>query len=127
MRQPLRSILRFESALVLAALIVFYARLHVSWLLFAILILAPDVAMTGYLRGTRIGAWTYNAFHSYAAPVVCLGLSLYDRNFLPIAIIWAAHIAMDRALGYGLKYGDSFEHTHLGLIGKRSAPTKTKS
>jgi hypothetical protein len=27
---------------------------------------------------------------------------------------------MDRIFGYGLKYSDSFYHTHLGMIGKPS-------
>ena len=29
------------------------------------------------------------------------------------------HIAVDRLLGYGLKFTDSFAHTHLGEIGKK--------
>jgi hypothetical protein len=32
---------------------------------------------------------------------------------------WAFHVAVDRALGYGLKYPDSFAHTHLGWIGRQ--------
>jgi hypothetical protein len=28
-----------------------------------------------------------------------------------------AHIGMDRMIGAGLKYGDGFGHTHLGLMG----------
>jgi hypothetical protein len=28
-------------------------------------------------------------------------------------LIWTAHIAMDRALGYGLKYPTAFKSTHL--------------
>ncbi|HEY2386937.1 MAG TPA: DUF4260 family protein, partial [Candidatus Binatia bacterium] len=35
------------------------------------------------------------------------------------ALIWLAHIGMDRLLGYGLKYPTSFHHTHLGRIGTR--------
>ncbi|MDD9911252.1 MAG: DUF4260 family protein, partial [Ahrensia sp.] len=37
---------------------------------------------------------------------------------LAIALIWAAHISGDRALGYGLKYESNFKHTHLGKIGR---------
>ncbi len=114
-----RSILRVEAATLLVALVVAYHDVHASWLLFIALILAPDVAVVGYLRGTRIGAWSYNAFHSYVGPIIALGASVYFRAFLPFAIIWAAHIALDRTLGYGLKYADSFRHTHLGVIGGR--------
>ncbi|GMA37195.1 hypothetical protein GCM10025876_33990 [Demequina litorisediminis] len=35
------------------------------------------------------------------------------------ALAWAFHIAVDRALGYGLKETDDFQHTHLGWIGRR--------
>ena len=38
---------------------------------------------------------------------------------LSIAMIWLAHIGIDRALGYGLKYSAGFGFTHLGRIGSR--------
>jgi hypothetical protein len=38
--------------------------------------------------------------------------------WLSIALIWMAHIGIDRALGYGLKYSAGFGFTHLGRIGK---------
>jgi hypothetical protein len=39
---------------------------------------------------------------------------------LPYALIWINHIAVDRLLGYGLKYPAGFKFTHLGkLSGKR--------
>jgi hypothetical protein len=34
--------------------------------------------------------------------------------------ILIAHVGMDRALGYGLKFPTSFQDTHLGRIGRRS-------
>ncbi|WP_240639249.1 DUF4260 family protein [Micromonospora ureilytica] len=41
---------------------------------------------------------------------------------------WAFHIAVDRALGYGLKTTEGFEHTHLGRMGKaRHAGTRQRS
>jgi hypothetical protein len=40
---------------------------------------------------------------------------------LPIALIWANHIGVDRLLGYGLKYSDGFGWSHLGRLGKRNA------
>jgi hypothetical protein len=35
-------------------------------------------------------------------------------------VVLFAHIAMDRALGYGLKYEKGFRYTHLGKIGKHN-------
>jgi hypothetical protein len=34
-----------------------------------------------------------------------------------LALILLAHIAADRALGYGLKHASGFKDTHLGRIG----------
>jgi hypothetical protein len=34
------------------------------------------------------------------------------------SLIAFAHIGADRLLGYGLKYGDNFQHTHLGQLGQ---------
>ena len=44
-------LLRLEWAAVLAAAIAAYILLDGSWLLFVLLILAPDLAMLGYLAG----------------------------------------------------------------------------
>ncbi|MGH9560491.1 MAG: DUF4260 family protein [Terracidiphilus sp.] len=46
---------------------------------------------------------------------------LHVHGFMPVALIWANHIGVDRMLGYGLKYGDGFGYTHLGRIGKHGA------
>jgi hypothetical protein len=119
--QPVRAILQLEDLLLLVALIAAYWFIRANWVLFIVLLLAPDIAMFGYLRGTRVGAWCYNAFHTLIGPLVLGGLSVRFPYLVPLAIIWAAHIAMDRALGFGLKYEDSFGHTHLGM--KPSDPT----
>ena len=33
-----------------------------------------------------------------------------------LALIWIAHIAFDRAMGFGLKYGTHFSDTHVGRV-----------
>jgi hypothetical protein len=38
---------------------------------------------------------------------------------LAIALIWSAHVGIDRALGYGLKYNDAFASTHLGRLAQK--------
>jgi Domain of unknown function (DUF4260) len=44
---------------------------------------------------------------------------LADRPLVvAIALIWLAHIGMDRIAGYGLKYAGDFTDTHLGRIGR---------
>ena len=85
----------------------------------AALILVPDVSFAAYFLGTRPGAIAYNAFHVTLAPLVCaaLGFLLPSFDLLSIALVWAAHIGADRAIGLGLKYGVGFGFTHLGRIG----------
>lgn len=113
-------LLRLEWAAVLAAAIAGYLFLDGSWQLFVLLILAPDLAMLGYLAGPAVGAVVYNAFHILVWPVVLFLAGLYAGSAvaMQVAAIWTAHIAMDRVLGYGLKLPTGFTDTHLGRIGK---------
>jgi hypothetical protein len=92
----------------------------VSWWLFALLILAPDLSMLGYLAGPRVGAVAYNALHILIAPLILgiAGVLLAAPITTAVALIWIAHIAIDRALGYGLKLPTGFRDTHLGRIGR---------
>lgn len=111
--------LRIEALGILLALLGIYGTTGSSWLLFLGLLLAPDLAMLGYLAGARVGAFSYNLAHLYLWPAVLLALwaSGIAGWALAPGLIWAAHIALDRALGYGLKEPDAFKHTHLGWIG----------
>jgi hypothetical protein len=113
-------LLRLEWAVLLAGAIAGYLFLDGSWPLFVLLILAPDLAMFGYLAGPAVGAVAYNAFHILVWPAILFSAGLYADNAIAmqVAAIWVAHIAMDRALGYGLKLPTGFTDTHLGKIGK---------
>ncbi len=113
------ALLRLEGLAVFAASLAAFHVLGGNWWLFALLLLAPDLAMLGGLAGPRFGAPLYNYAHTYSLPLALGGAAWFAGAtwLVPFALIWAAHIGMDRALGYGLKY-DSFNETHLGLIGK---------
>ncbi len=111
-------LLRFEGAAVLGLAVWGFSQLGSSWWLFVALLLTPDVAMAGYLRGPRVGAAVYNAAHTYAAPLALATMTVFWSLAFPLALIWAAHIGMDRMLGYGLKLPTSFRDTHLGSIGQ---------
>ena len=124
-------LLRLEGLAVAAVSALLYARSGASWWLFAALWLVPDLSLLGYLGRPCRAARIYNAFHSYLAPAV-LGLGaflLHSNELVPIALIWANHIGVDRLLGYGLKYADGFGWTHLGLIGaaKRADLTRDQA
>jgi Domain of unknown function (DUF4260) len=116
-----RAILRLEGAAACAASAALYVHAGFSWPLFAVLFLAPDLAMLGYFAGARIGAGAYNVAHTYALPLpLALFVFLAGRPaILAVALIWIAHIGFDRALGYGLKYPTAFGDTHLGRVGRR--------
>jgi hypothetical protein len=107
-------LLRVENLLVLAAVLLVYGQQGFSWLAFGLFLLAPDLAMAGYLVNKQVGATVYNAIHTHGLPlIVGVGGLFFDVPLLVQAgLIWLAHIAMDRTLGYGLKYGDDFKHTH---------------
>ncbi|QWG25520.1 DUF4260 domain-containing protein [Bradyrhizobium sediminis] len=118
-----RTLLRLEGLALFAGMTLLYAIWEGSWWVYALLFLAPDLSFAGYLAGPRIGAAVYNAAHSYLAPMALMttGLALPSPLTLSLAMIWLAHIGIDRALGYGLKYSTGFGFTHLGRIGKDAA------
>jgi hypothetical protein len=115
-----RTLLRLEGVVLFAGMTLLYALWDGSWWVYAILFLAPDISFAAYLAGPRAGAIVYNAAHSYLLPVALMttGLAMSSPLVLSIAMIWLAHIGIDRALGYGLKYQAGFAFTHLGRIGK---------
>jgi len=71
--------------------------------------------MLGYLSGPRTGAVSYNLFHTYVLPglLAAFGLLTGSPLLVSLALVWFAHIGMDRALGLGLQYPDGSGHTHL--------------
>jgi hypothetical protein len=118
---PVRATLRLEGAAAFATVAALYLHAGFSWPLFALLFLAPDLSMLGYLIGPRAGAAVYNVAHTtaLALPLALAGFLAGEPAVLAVALIWIAHIGFDRALGYGLKYPSGFGDTHLGRIGRR--------
>ena len=111
-------LLRAEEAVLLTLAIFAYQHLHYSWLLFALLFFTPDLFMLGYLINTRVGAVTYNIAHTltFALALLLASYTEHWQQATAFALIWVAHIAFDRLLGYGLKYPISFKETHLRLV-----------
>ncbi|QOZ26542.1 DUF4260 domain-containing protein [Bradyrhizobium sp. CCBAU 51753] len=115
-----RTLLRLEGLALFVGMTVLYGVWDGSWLLYVLCFLVPDLSFAAYLAGPRAGAVVYNAAHAYLAPMVLMtiGFASAEPLVLSIAMIWLAHIGIDRALGYGLKYAKGFGYTHLGRIGK---------
>lgn len=113
-----KALLHIEGLAAFAGAITLYAYQGYGWGLFALLLLTPDLSMVGYIVNTRVGAVAYNIAHTYSLPILLGALSFIAGQALglQLALIWLAHIGMDRAVGYGLKYSASFHDTHLGRV-----------
>lgn len=112
------ALLRLEGLAVLIGSVTLYFHEEWSWITLLVLILAPDLAMLGYLVNSRVGAITYDVIHTYALPLALLvfGFLADEPTAMQIATIWLAHIGADRMLGYGLKYATGFKDTHLQRV-----------
>ena len=115
----MKNLLKLEEAAMFSFSIVLFTQTDFAWWWYALLIFAPDIGMVGYAAGQKTGAWIYNFFHHKAVALLFLCLGFYAGNaWIELAgIILFGHSSLDRILGYGLKYLDSFQHTHLGWIG----------
>ncbi|WP_062377412.1 DUF4260 family protein [Demequina pelophila] len=120
---------RVEGAALAAAAMVGAAALGGWWWPLATFLLF-DLSALGYLAGPRPGAFTYNLVHSYWGPAVLLVWAVaaaawatpgHPEALALAASAWTFHVGVDRAVGYGLKENDSFQHTHLGWIGRGRA------
>lgn len=98
-----------------------FSTLDFNWWWFIALILAPDLSMLGYLFGSKTGAITYNIIHHKGLAILVYLLGIYIQNEMVqlMGVILFAHASMDRIFGYGLKFYNSFNHTHLGIIGNK--------
>ena len=118
----MRNLLKLEEAFMFGLSIFLFSKLDYAWWWYPVLILAPDLSMVGYLMDTRLGAIIYNFIHHKALGIslFVLGVVLANQLLQLTGLILFGHSSMDRTLGYGLKYSDSFQNTHLGLIGRQT-------
>jgi len=116
----MNTLLKLEEIALFLLCIFLFNQLNFAWWWFPALLLLPDLGMLGYLVNAKTGAFTYNLLHHrlVATSVAFYALSYGGDYWKLSAIILFAHISFDRAMGYGLKYNDSFSSTHLGAIGK---------
>ncbi len=98
--------------------ILVFSQLNYAWWVFPALILVPDIGMLGYVINSKAGAALYNIFHhkGLAIVVAVLGFYIHNEAILLAGTILFSHSAMDRIMGYGLKYKTGFRFTHLGNL-----------
>ena len=94
-----------------------------TWQLWAAFVL-PDVALlAGAARGLQRGQLApravplYNALHHPAGPLlaVIVAAALLPDAWLAAALAWGAHVAMDRAAGYGLRTREGFQRCPVAV------------
>lgn len=107
------------ATLLLAAIVVEAIKHGTGYWQIAAFGLGPDLALflgagTGLAKGQlhprAVGA--YNLLHRFQGPLGVLALSAF--GVLPLgfaigALAWAFHVALDRAIGYGLRTRDGFQ------------------
>ena len=117
----MKTLVRIEELAIVIGSYYIALYLGIDWWIYPAVFFLPDLSMLGYLFNPKVGAWVYNLFH-HRAIAVLLGLVgvLTHESFLQFsAMLLMGHISLDRLLGYGLKYSNSFQNTHLGWIGKK--------
>ncbi len=123
----MKTLLRLEELAQLLLIVGVLAMKGVAWWMYLVLFIGPDIGMLGYLVNTRTGAITYNLTHHKGIAILLMLLGLVaevanmltdvQSGFFLAGLIIYGHSSMDRMLGYGLKFGDHFKHTHLGWLG----------
>jgi hypothetical protein len=110
--------LKLEETAQFALGILVFSQLNFAWWVFPALILLPDIGMLGYTINNKIGAVMYNLFHhkGLAIVIAVLGYYLHQEELILAGVILFSHAAMDRVMGYGLKYETGFRFTHLGNL-----------
>ena len=116
----MKNLLKFEELFMLGLSIFLFTKLNFAWWWYPVLLFTPDFSMIGYLVSPQVGALIYNFIHHKALSIsmFVLGIILAVQPLQLAGLILFGHSSMDRVLGYGLKHSDSFQHTHLGIIGK---------
>ena len=118
----MKTILRLEELAVFLYSIYLFSLLSYPWWVYILLFLTPDLSILGYVAGQRVGAFTYNLVHHKAVSLglITLGGLLSVPEISLAGAVLLGHSSLDRVMGYGLKYSDSFKHTHLGEIGREA-------
>jgi hypothetical protein len=116
---PLRRVAYAMLTVALLTLTVFEATKHGMWLPALFGLVAPDLAMLpgagrdlaqGQLHPRAVPL--YNAVHRFVGPVVLMAAASLDvlaLGWFVGGLAWAAHVALDRTVGYGLRTREGFQ------------------
>ena len=118
----MKNLLKLEELFLFGLALFLFSKLDYGWGWYALWFFAPDLSMIGYLANPRVGAWTYNLIHhkGLAVALYIVGYLLVLPSLMFAGTILLGHSSLDRVFGYGLKYPDAFQNTHLGRIGRQN-------
>ena len=117
----MKNVLKLEElGMLLLFSFVYFNFYNGTWVLFLSLFFVPDIAFAFCFLNKKAGAIAYNFMHHKGVMIFLgfIGYYLHNSTLIQISLIFLAHSSFDRIAGYGLKYLDNFDHTHLGWIGK---------
>jgi hypothetical protein len=120
----MKNVIKLEELMMFAGSAYLLYFFQAEWWVYVLLFLGPDISMLAYAAGNKAGAIAYNIFHHKGIAVVIFLIGFYfgKEELILAGIILFGHSSMDRFFGYGLKYFERFQTTHLGKIGN----TQTK-
>ena len=116
----MKYLVKLEEFALFGLALLLFSQLDYGWGTYALLFLAPDLSMIGYLANPRLGAWTYNLIHhkGLSVAIYILGFVFSVPWLMFAGTLLLGHSSLDRVFGYGLKYEDTFQNTHLGKVGR---------
>jgi len=119
----MKQLIKLEELAFFTLSILAFAQLDLAWWWYLLLLFTPDLSMLGYLAGPKTGALLYNLVHhrAFALLIYVAGVYLSNPTLILAGVILFGHSSLDRTFGYGLKYSDSFQNTHLGKIGRSAS------
>jgi Domain of unknown function (DUF4260) len=120
LRRPLYGV---AATALLAASIVTFTHVDAGWWVFPVFAVGPDLAFLagiGHKGSLERGQMPpravplYNAVHRLWGPLalgLVSGVGLLPPVLLVGALVWACHVCVDRAVGYGLRTPDGFQRS----------------
>src|SRR5215468_8115614 len=98
----MKNILKLEEAAMFVLSIYILSLFQVSWWVYLLVLIGPDISCIGYAAGNKVGAVCYNLFHhkGVAVAIFLSGYVLKDEWLEITGIILFGHSSMDRVFGY---------------------------
>ena len=118
----MNNLIRIEELFFAILAVYLFTFLDYAWWWFALLFFAPDLSFIAYAAGPKVGGIVYDVLHhrGLLIGIYILSAVLEVQVLQLVSLVFLAHSSVDRAFGYGLKYLDAPNHTHLGMVGKEA-------